>query len=126
LPMGDEKLAGIAAEDIGKCALGMFKRGTELAGKTIGLAGEQLTGDEMAKKYSKLLGRPVRYNAVPFDIFRGLGFPAAQELGNMFQFYTEFAEDVGKKRDVAFSRELNPELKDFDEWLSRNRAKISV
>ncbi|MEO7503192.1 MAG: NmrA/HSCARG family protein, partial [Gemmatimonadaceae bacterium] len=42
LPMGDEKLAGIAAEDIGKCALGMFKRGTELAGKTIGLAGEQL------------------------------------------------------------------------------------
>jgi len=126
LPMGDKKLAGIAAEDIGKCAFGMFKRGPELAGKTIGLAGEQLTGQEMAEKYAKVLGRPVRYNAVPFDVFRGLGFPAAQELGNMFQFYTEFAEDVGRKRDVAFSGELNPELQDFEEWLSRNRAKISA
>jgi len=124
LPMGDQKLPGIAAEDIGKGAYGMFKRGPELAGKRIGLAGEQLTGNEMAEKYSKVLGRPVRYNAVPFDVFRGLGFPAAQELGNMFQFYTEFAEDLGKTRDVAFSRELNPELQDFDAWLSRNKEHL--
>ena len=27
LPMGDKKLPGIAAEDIGKCAYGIFKRG---------------------------------------------------------------------------------------------------
>jgi hypothetical protein len=44
----------------------------------------------------------------------------------MFQFYTEFAEDVGETRDVAFSRELNPELQDFEEWLVRNRARISA
>lgn len=30
MPMGDAKLPGIAAEDIGKCALGIFKRGDEL------------------------------------------------------------------------------------------------
>ena len=126
MPMADAKLPGIAAEDIGKCAYGIFKRGTALAGRRIGVAGEQLTGDEMAAKYSKVLGRPVHYNAVPFDVFRGLGFPAAQEIGNMFQFYADYVNVVGKTRDVAFSRELNPELQNFDQWLARNRSKITV
>jgi uncharacterized protein YbjT (DUF2867 family) len=126
LPMADRKLAGIAAEDIGKCAYGMFKRGTELAGKRIGLAGEHLTGQEMAERFSKALGRPVRYNAIPFDVFRSFGFPAAAELGNMFQFYAEFEDEVAKTRDITVSRELNPDLQNFDEWLSRNRAGFSV
>ena len=33
LPMGDKKLPGIAAEDIGKCAYGIFKRGREFIGR---------------------------------------------------------------------------------------------
>jgi uncharacterized protein YbjT (DUF2867 family) len=44
LPMGDRKLPGIAAEDIGRCAWGIFKQGEGLAGRTIGIAGEHLTG----------------------------------------------------------------------------------
>ena len=36
LPMGDKKLPGIAAEDIGKCAYGIFKKGGEFIGKTVG------------------------------------------------------------------------------------------
>lgn len=126
LPMADEKLPGIAAEDIGKCAYGIFKRGTALAGERIGVAGDQLTGAEMAEKFSKALGRPVRYNAVPFDVFRGLGFPGAVEIGNMFQFYAEFAEELGNTRAVSFSRELNPELQDFDTWASRNRSRFAL
>jgi uncharacterized protein YbjT (DUF2867 family) len=126
LAMDDKKLAGIASEDIGKCAYGIFKRGSELAGKRIGLAGDQLTGEEMAEKFSKAFGRPVQYNPVPFDVLRGMGFPAAKEYGNMFQFYVEFEDEVAKTRDVNQSRDLNPELQDFDTWLSRNRARFSV
>ena len=48
LPTGDKKLPGIAAEDIGKCAYGIFKNGPEFIGKTVGIAGEQLTGAQMA------------------------------------------------------------------------------
>ena len=48
LPMGDKKLPGIAAEDIGRCAYGIFKRGREFIGKTVGIAGEHLTGAQMA------------------------------------------------------------------------------
>ena len=47
LPMGDKKLPGIAAEDIGRCAYGVFKR-PDLVGKTVGIAGEHLTGAQMA------------------------------------------------------------------------------
>src|SRR5205814_47107 len=44
MPMDDKKLAGIASEDIGKCAYGIFKKGKETIGKTIGIAGEKLSG----------------------------------------------------------------------------------
>ncbi|MEO5589167.1 MAG: NmrA/HSCARG family protein [Gemmatimonadaceae bacterium] len=126
MPMGDAKLAGIASEDIGKCAYGIFKRGTELAGRTIGLAGDQLTGNEMAEKFSRALGRPVKYQPMSFDAYRSLGFPGAEEMGNMYQFYAEFEAAVGGARDVGFSRELNPELQDFDAWLADNADKIPV
>jgi uncharacterized protein YbjT (DUF2867 family) len=126
LPMANAKLAGIAAEDIGKSAFSILRRGPEMADKRIGVAGEQLTGDEMAQKFSKALGEPVRYNAVPFDVFRGLGFPGAQDLGNMFQFYAEFADTVNKSRDVEATRKLNPELQSFDDWLERNKDKITL
>jgi uncharacterized protein YbjT (DUF2867 family) len=59
LPVGDSKMAGIAAEDIGKCAYGIFKKGSEMIGKKIGIAGGQLTGYEMAGALGKALGEPV-------------------------------------------------------------------
>ena len=49
LPMGDRRLPGIAAEDIGACALGVFRRRAELIGGTVGIAGGRLSGGEMAQ-----------------------------------------------------------------------------
>jgi uncharacterized protein YbjT (DUF2867 family) len=126
LPMGDRKLPGIAAEDIGKCANGIFERGRELIGKTVGIAGEHLSGAEFAAELSRALGQPVRYNPVPFDVFRGLGFPGADDLGNMFQFNHDFADAFRGARSVDFSRMLNPELQTFDQWLARNKARIPL
>ncbi|GAA4433771.1 NmrA/HSCARG family protein [Pontibacter saemangeumensis] len=125
-PMDDKKMAGIASEDIGKCAYGIFKRGKELIGKTIGVAGEHLTGQEMAAAMSKALGQEVIYNNVSPDTFRGFGFPGADDLGNMFQFYRDFDEACNSVRDVKFSKELNPELKSFDMWLAENAQKIPL
>jgi len=56
LPMADKKLPGIGVEDIGKCAYGVFKRGGDLIGKAIGIAGEHLTGEEMACPCSRAAG----------------------------------------------------------------------
>jgi uncharacterized protein YbjT (DUF2867 family) len=126
LPIGDAKMAGIAAEDIGKCAYGIFKRGTDLVGKRIGLAGEQLTGTEMASALSKALGEPVVYNKIPAEVYRSFGFPGADDLGNMFQFYDEFEKDLNKIRDVGFSRQLNPDLLNFEQWLNKYASRIPV
>lgn len=123
-PLDAKKMAGIASEDIGKCAYGIFKKGKELIGKTIGVAGEQLTGKEMAAELSRALGKEILYNNVTPETFRGFGFPGADDLGNMFQFYRDFDQECNRIRDVAFSKELNPELKSFKQWLAENAQRI--
>ena len=125
-PLDDKKLALIAAEDIGKCAYGIFKKGTSLAGKSIGVAGEHLSGEEMAQKLSKAIGQEIIYNNVTPETYRGFGFPGSDDLGNMFQFYRDFEEDANKLRNIEFSKELNPELQTFDKWLSKNAKKIPL
>jgi len=124
LPMGDKKLAGIASEDIGRCAYGIYKRGEEFIGKTVGVAGDHLTLEQMAEKMSQALGREVRYQDVSPGAYRKLGFPGSEDLGNMFQFYQEFEKDVCGVRDVSFSRTLNPDLQSFDQWLAENAGRI--
>lgn len=124
LPIGDAKMAGIAAEDIGKCAYGIFKNPGKYIDQYVGVAGEHLTGDEMAAKLSTALGEPVAYNKVSAEVFRSFGFPGADDLGNMFQIYDEFEEKVNSLRDVKLSRELNPALQDFDQWLTTHATKI--
>jgi uncharacterized protein YbjT (DUF2867 family) len=126
LPMDDAKLPGIAAEDIGRCALGVFKRGGELIGKTVGIAGEHLSGTEMAAALTKALGRPVRHNAVPPEVYRSFGFPGADDLGNMFQFKRDFERDFRGARDPEVARSLNPELETFETWLERNASRIPL
>lgn len=126
LPIGDKKMAGIAAEDIGKCAYGIFKKGKELIGETIGVAGDQLTGDEMAKALTEALGEEVLYNEIEPATYRSFDFPGADDMGNMYQFYRDFDEVCNSSRDVSRSKELNPELKSFSEWLEDNGGKIPV
>jgi uncharacterized protein YbjT (DUF2867 family) len=125
-PMDDKKLPGIAAEDIGKCAYGIFKRGGEFIGKKVGISGEQLTGEQMAAAMSKALGQEVRYNAVRPDQYRAFGFPGADDLGNMFQFKRDFNEYYCGARSPEFARSLNPALQTFDAWLARNKRLIPL
>jgi CO/xanthine dehydrogenase FAD-binding subunit len=126
LPMGNEKLPGIAAEDIGRCAYGIFKQNGALIGKTVGIAGEHLSGAQMAAALGKALGREVRYNEVSPEAYRGFGFPGAEDLGNMFQFNRDFASDFGGVRDVQVARSLNPALQTFDQWLAQNKSRIPL
>ena len=126
LPMGDKRLPGIAAADIGKCALGILKKGAEYLGKTVGIAGEHLTGQAMAEAMTKAFGRPVRYHAVSFDAYRQFGFPGADDIGNMFQFKHDFNDAFCGARSVAVSRSLNPQLQTFAQWLAENKSRIPL
>jgi uncharacterized protein YbjT (DUF2867 family) len=126
LPMGDRRLPGIAAEDIGRCAYGIFKAGGKYIGQTVGIAGEHLTGAQMAASLTRALGEPVRHLAVEPEAYRGFGFPGAEDLGNMFQFNRDFSDDFCAARSLDESRALNPTLQTFDGWLKANAARIPL
>ena len=125
-PMGDKKLPSIATEDIGQCVYGIFRRGHEWIGKTIGIAGGHLTGSEMASAFTRALGQEVRYNDVSPEAYRSFGFPGAEDLGNMFQFKRDFNDSYCSARNVEISRALNPSLQTFDAWLARNANRIPL
>ncbi|KUI25755.1 nucleoside-diphosphate sugar epimerase [Mycobacterium sp. IS-1742] len=118
LPIADQPLAGIAVADIGRTALGVFQRGDALAGQTVSIAGDILTGDGYAAALTDALGEPVTYRPVPFDDFRAQGFPSAVEMGNMFQYYAENSAAFTGARDLDRVRELNPRLESFRDWLA--------
>ena len=126
LPMDEKKLPSIGVEDIGKAALGIFKRGREFINKTVGIAGEHITGAEMARALTEALGQEVRYNDVPPEVYRSFGFPGADDLGNMFQFKRDFNEYFCGARKLDFSRKLNPEMQTFREWLAVHKDQIPV
>jgi uncharacterized protein YbjT (DUF2867 family) len=126
LPLADAPLAGIASEDIGKTALGIFRRGDEFIGRTVSIAGDHLTGEQLAAVFAKVLGEEVVYRPVDFDTFRSYPTPVAVEMGNMFQYYAEAADRFIGDRDLDLVRELNPELQSFETWLGRHRAELQL
>jgi uncharacterized protein YbjT (DUF2867 family) len=126
-PMGNSKMTGMAAEDIGKVAYGIFKAGQQYIGKRVGITGENLTVNEMGEKLAKGLNiGPVKYNAVDADVYRGFGFPGADEMGNMFQVYRDFEKQVMGARSADVARQLNPQLQTFDQWLAKNKSRIPL
>jgi uncharacterized protein YbjT (DUF2867 family) len=123
-PMGDSRLAGIAVDDIGKTALAILKRGTDLIGATVSIAGEHLRIADMAAAITQAVGEPVKYVPMTPDAFRGLDFPGADEMGNMFQYYADCEEGFTGARDLEAVRGLNPELQDFATWLTAHRDAL--
>lgn len=125
-PLDDQKMPMIAAGDIGKCVYGIFKRDQDYIGKTVGVAGDHVSGAEIAQALSDAIGKPVSYNAVPADVYRGFDFPGADDVGNMFQFKRDFADVYRGNRNLEESRRLNPEIQTLRAWLAENASRIPI
>ncbi|MET0473270.1 MAG: NmrA/HSCARG family protein [Mycobacterium sp.] len=124
LPMADQRLSGIAVADIGKTALGIFKRGAQFVGRTVSIAGDHLTGEQYASALGDALGEAVAYRPLSWDDFRAQGFPGAVEMGNMFQYYAQNSAQFVGDRDLSVVRALNPDLLSFRDWLALPRNEI--
>jgi uncharacterized protein YbjT (DUF2867 family) len=125
-PLGDAKMPSIASEDVGKCAHGVFKRGEEFIGKEIGIAGDHVSGAEMAAGLARALGIEIGYHDVEPDVYRGFGFPGADDMGNMFQFKRDFEDYYRASRSVELARSLNPELQSYSDWVSENASRVPL
>ena len=130
MPMADQPLSGIASEDIGRTALGIFKRGADQLEKTVSIAGDHLTGDQYAAALTaalrETLGEEITYQPLTWDEYRALQFPLAVEIANMFQFYAEDSARFTGDRDLAKVRELNPALQSLEEWLTKRKADFKL
>ncbi len=124
LPLGDVKVPFIAAGDIGACAYGIFREGEPHFGKTVGIASEHLGGEELAAGFTEALAEEVRYAPLTFDAYRGLGFPGADDVGNMFQFIHDFHDVFRRTRHPELARRLHAGLLSFRDWLTVNGRSI--
>jgi hypothetical protein len=122
-PMAGNKMALIAADDIGKTALGVFRRGDEFTGKTVSIAGAHVTGEQLAAKFTAVLGEKVVSRPLTHDQVRASGQPGALEIANTYQFYSDASEYFTGVRDLNLVRELNPDLQSLDSWLNEHKAR---
>ena len=66
------------------------------------------------------------YHAAEADEYRGYGFPGADEMGNMFQYYRDFDKEFFALRDLNTAKALNPSLQSFDQFLAKNKDKVKA
>jgi len=119
------KLPVISSYDVGGCAAGIFKD-LNTIGKTIGIAGDIVTGPEIAQAISESRGVPVSYESISADEYRTSGSPVAKDLANMFQWLEENNEAFCGRRNIGFSKQLNPEILDLKAWCLAHAKEIPM
>lgn len=122
-PQGETKLAAVSVDEIGGVVLAIFSQPEEFKGKTIGIVGDDLPPAEYAATMTRLLGKAIKFNHIPREVFSAFGFPGADDLANMFDFNRRFIPE--RKADLAMSRTLYPQISTFETWLAENKNKFS-
>jgi uncharacterized protein YbjT (DUF2867 family) len=102
----------IAVEDIGVFAALAFADPKNYSGKTIELAGDELTEAQIADTFTKVIGRPVQL--VPPQT--GNGWASPEESAAMFNFFNGEGYDA----DIPALRKLHPGLLNFEQYLRKN------
>jgi uncharacterized protein YbjT (DUF2867 family) len=125
LPVGTAPVAGVASDDIGRLVLNILRRPEDTIGRTIPAVSAILTGEQMAEDLTTALGEPVAYRPLTAAQFRSFGFPGADELGNMFQYYAEFPDAYNGRRDVDAARALNPEPASLASFLTAHQGQLA-
>ncbi len=104
----ETRLQMIAVDDIGGIAALAFRQPGEWLGKTVEIAGDELTMVEAAAVFSASLGRPVEYVGGHED--RPGGGDEARSMAAWF-------DEVGYDVDIAAVRAVYPGLRDFAEFV---------
>lgn len=102
----------IAVTDIGRIVADMFSRPETSIGQTLEIAGDQLTGPQIAETFARVTGKPVRFEEQPIAEIEAFN----THFANMFRWLN----DHGYKADIAALRQTYPELMTFEAWLKQN------
>lgn len=121
-PQGDTPLAGVAAEDVGGVAVGMLRDLDRFRGGVAWAVGDELPPARYAEIMSAVLDLPIVYQHVPRETFAALGFPGADDLAQMFDFYRRYVPT--RRSEIEQSLELYPAMQTFETWAGRHREML--
>lgn len=108
----EKTLQLISSDDIGGLVALAFEQPQNFLGKTIEIAGDELTEPQQAELFAKALGRPV----VPGRFSLPGGAVMNEEMDPMMRFF----RGQGYQADIAAVRKLYPQLTTLETWLSKN------
>jgi uncharacterized protein YbjT (DUF2867 family) len=100
----------IAVRDIAAFAGIAFARPGEFLGRTLTIAGDVLTGDQIAEAFGRAAGVPARFQRTPIAMIRAVD----EQLAMMFAF---FDEHPAPPPDLAALRACHPDLLGLESWL---------
>lgn len=121
-PQGDTPLAGVAAEDVGGVVAGVLRDIDRFRGGVAWAVGDDIPAERYAEIMSEVLDLPVVYQHIPRETFAGFGFPGADDLAQMFDFYRRYVPS--RQPELEQSRELFPAIQDFATWARRHRETL--
>src|SRR5215212_5719817 len=121
-PQGETPLAAISVEDVGAIVAPMFEEPEKYIGKVVKLAGDEIPAAAYAQAMSRAAGADIRYTYIPRETFAAFGFPGAEDLADMFEYYR--LHIPSRAQDIETCRALAPNLQSFDAWIARNGAKL--
>lgn len=108
----DKPYQTIAAGDIGAFAALAFERPKEFIGEAVEIAGSELTNPEAAQVFSRVLGKPVKFQKLPMPMVRLF---LGKEFYQMFRWFNQ----SGFKANIPELRRKYPEIhfQTLEEWL---------
>jgi uncharacterized protein YbjT (DUF2867 family) len=107
----------IAVDDIGMVVADMFTRPGSFIGQALEIAGDELTGPQIAEKYTRVTGQPARFEEQPIDEVRAFN----EDFAAMFTWLNK----QGFRADIAGLRADYPELTTFERWLGQHILAVS-
>lgn len=111
LPLAPERrFQQVAVSDVGAFAAMAFDDRDAWLGRELDLAGDELTMQQMADTFDRVIGRPVRYVQLPWEQYREA---AGEEYTEMYRWF----DRVGYDADVAMLRTIDPRLTTFEQYL---------
>jgi uncharacterized protein YbjT (DUF2867 family) len=102
----------VATDDIGVFAEMALAQPEQFLGKTIELAGDELTEQQVAEVFTKVIGRPVKL----VEPQNSAGAAPSEEMQAMFKFFNGEGYDA----DIPALRKIYPGLQTLEQFLRRN------
>jgi uncharacterized protein YbjT (DUF2867 family) len=107
----DKALQMIAVDDIGVFAARAFDKPGDFLGRELDLAGDELTGPQMAELMGKAIGRTVTFKQLPIELIR--------KFSEDYALMMEWFNARGYEADIPRLREEHPGLETLETWLVR-------